>query len=122
MNLLYFFAIPVATILLSIVWQQIVDKPIFVAITTFAIFIVIVYAVDQSLLLLAIIYTLLSFITASLSRFFFNHTCINSTQNTVVPNALQYDEASAKSENTVDNFYQYNQQSYCPNQCRRFYK
>ena len=71
MDLLLFFAIPVATILLSIVWQRIIKSPILVAITSFAISILFVYSVDPSLLIFAIAYTALSFISAVITKIIF---------------------------------------------------
>lgn len=73
MGLLLFFAIPVATIILSIVWQRIIKSPLLVAATAFAIFLLIVYSTDPSLLIFAIIYTILSFISASIARFVSEH-------------------------------------------------
>ena len=131
MNLLYFFAIPVATILLSIVFQRIVDNPILVAITTFSIFILVVYIFNPDLLLLAIIYTLLSYITAVITRFFFNHRCpptstqseqintsINNNTDTIITN-----EDNSNNEISTSDSSQYNkQQTYYNNYCKRFYK
>ena len=42
-NLLLFFALPVATILLSIVLQKILNCPILVAITAFAIYLIVTF-------------------------------------------------------------------------------
>ena len=69
-NLLLFFAIPVATIILSIVLQKLLQSPILVAATFFAIFLIITFAVfDESFLVLAILYTLLALLTALAVRF-----------------------------------------------------
>ncbi|MBR3720561.1 MAG: DUF2651 family protein [Clostridia bacterium] len=69
-NLLIFFAIPVATIIFSIVLQRLLQSPILVAATAFAIFLIITFAVfDESFLVFAILYTLLALITALLARF-----------------------------------------------------
>lgn len=69
-NLLLFFAIPVATIILAIVLQKILQSPLLVAATFFAIFLVITFAAfDESFLVFAILYTLLAFITAIIVRF-----------------------------------------------------
>ena len=73
MNLLLFFAIPVATIILSIVWQRIVRSPLLVAATAFAIFLIVVYAIDPNLLIYAIIYTILAYLAATISQFICDH-------------------------------------------------
>ena len=69
-TLLIFFAIPVATIILAIVLQKILNSPLLVAATFFAIFLVVTFAAfDESFLVFAILYTLLALITAILVRF-----------------------------------------------------
>lgn len=68
--LLLAFALPVATILLAIVLQKVLRCPILVAATFFAILLIITFAVfDSSFLVFAIIYTILAYITAVLTRF-----------------------------------------------------
>lgn len=69
-NLLLFFALPVATILLAIVLQRILKCPILVAITFFAIYLIITFAVfDTTFLVFAILYTILAYITALIAKF-----------------------------------------------------
>lgn len=69
-NLLIFFAIPVATIILSIVLQKLLQSPLLVAATFFAIFLIVTFAAfDESFLVFAILYTLLALITAIVVRF-----------------------------------------------------
>lgn len=76
MNLLIFFALPLATILLSIVFQKVLKCPILVAITFFAIYLIILFAlyaigVITNLaegLIAVIIYTIVAFLTAWLVR------------------------------------------------------
>ncbi len=83
-NLLIFFAIPVATIILAIVFQKILQSPLLVAATFFAIFLIVTFAAfDESFLVFAILYTLLALITALVVRFICclinnsNNPCIN---------------------------------------------
>ena len=45
MNLFIFFALPLATILLSIVFQKILRSPILVAITFFAIYLIVAFTI-----------------------------------------------------------------------------
>ncbi len=67
--LLLFFALPVATIILSVVLLKILKCPCLVAATFFAIYLVLTYAVVGSdFLILAIVYTILSYITAIIAR------------------------------------------------------
>ena len=73
MSLLIFFALPVATIILSIVLQKILKSPILVAATFFAIFLIIAFAVfdgDSLFLVATLIYTGIAFITAYLTCLF----------------------------------------------------
>lgn len=67
--LLLFFALPVATIILSVVLLKVLKCPWLVAATFFAIYLVLTYAVVGSdFLILAIVYTILSYITAIITR------------------------------------------------------
>ena len=75
MVLFIFFALPLATILLSIVLQRILKFPILVAITFFAIFLTTAFIVSilevtdlGTALVAAIIYTIIAFITAVLVK------------------------------------------------------
>ena len=68
-NLLIFFAIPVATVILTIVLQKILKCPLLVAATFFAIFLIVTFAAfDVSFLVFAILYTILSYVTAVLVK------------------------------------------------------
>lgn len=67
--LLLAFALPVATVLLAIVLQKILKSPLLVAATFFAIFLIVTYAAfNSSFLVFAILYTILSYVTAVLTR------------------------------------------------------
>lgn len=64
-NLLIFFALPIATILLAIVLQKVLKSPILVGITFFAIYLIVTFAAfDADFLVVAIALTILAFITA----------------------------------------------------------
>lgn len=72
-TLLIFFALPVATIILAIVFQKLLDSPILVALTFLAIYLVVTFAAfDESFLVWAILYTILAYITAVIARFIRN--------------------------------------------------
>ncbi len=68
-NLLIFFALPVATVILSIVFQKILKNPLLVAATFFAIYLIVTFAAfDASFLVYAILYTILAYVTAVLTK------------------------------------------------------
>ena len=70
-NLLIFFALPLATIIISVVLERIWKNYILVTLFAFAIFLIIAFSLgDANLLVLVIIYTLLAFIAAFLSMLF----------------------------------------------------
>lgn len=83
--LLLAFALPVATILLAIVLQKILKCPLLVAATFFAVLLIITFAVlDTSFLVFAIIYTILAYVTAVLTRLvcrIINQINPNTTRN-----------------------------------------
>ncbi len=70
MNLFIFFALPLATILLAIVLQKILRSPILVAITAFAIYLIVAFAAFldtlAEALIAVIVYTILAYVTAYL--------------------------------------------------------
>ena len=69
MGLLLFFALPVATIILAVVLQKILKCPILVADTFFAIYLIVAFAIfDSSFLIFVIVYTILAYISAHLTR------------------------------------------------------
>ena len=71
--LLLAFALPVATILLAIVLQKILRSPLLVAATFFAVYLIVTYAAfDSSFLVFAILYTILAYVTAVLTRLICN--------------------------------------------------
>ena len=83
--LLLFFALPIATIILSIVLQKLLKSPVLVAATFFAIYIIITFAFfDASFLVYAIAYTILAYITAAIIQAickFIKHCCNNNEDN-----------------------------------------
>ena len=67
-NLLIFFALPLATIIIAVVLERIWKNYILVTIFTFAIYLIVAYALgDSTLLILVIVYTLLALIASFLS-------------------------------------------------------
>ena len=77
MDLLIFFALPIATVLLAIVLERVLRSPILVAITFFALYLIILFTLfatevitDLATLLIAlIVLTFIAYITAVIVRF-----------------------------------------------------
>lgn len=68
-TLLIFFALPVATVILAIVLQKILNNPLLVAATFFAIYLIVTFAfADSSFLVYTILYTILAYVTAVLTN------------------------------------------------------
>ncbi|MBR3132542.1 MAG: DUF2651 family protein [Clostridia bacterium] len=68
-NLLLFFAIPVAVIILSAIFETIICCPIKIAGITFAIFLIVAFAAfDETFLIFVIVYTLLAYLAAWLVK------------------------------------------------------
>lgn len=77
--LLIFFAFPIAVIIISFVLQKILQSPLTVASLIFAIFIVITFAAfDETFLIATFAYTVLSFITALITRALYGRTDENN--------------------------------------------
>ena len=105
MNLFIFFALPLATILLAIVLQKVLRSPILVAITFFAIYLIVAFAAFQDTLaeaiIAAIIYTIIAYITAVIVRFIKRLFCFH---NENITNSLGIRNNNIQSSNllTVD--------------------
>ena len=77
MDLLIFLALPIATILLAIVLERVLRSPILVAVTFFAIYLIVLFSLlaigaiaDLATVLIAlIVFTFLAYITAIIVRF-----------------------------------------------------
>ena len=70
-NLLVFFALPLATVIIAVVLERIWKNYILVTLFTFAVYLIVAFALgDATLLVLVIIYTFLAFIAAFLSMLF----------------------------------------------------
>ena len=66
-DLLIFFALPIATIIVSIALQKILKCPPLVSATIFAIFLIVTFVINNlNFLIATIVYTIISFITAVL--------------------------------------------------------
>lgn len=73
-TLLIFFAFPVAVIILSAIFETIINCPFKIAGITFAIFLVITFAFfDETFLIATIVYTILAFLVAVLVSAILNY-------------------------------------------------
>ncbi len=109
-NLLIFFAIPVATIILSIIFETLIKCPFKIAGIAFSIFLLTAFALGGTveLLVLAIVYTIISFISAYLTSIFENKSDDNNCNN----------NATSEVNNSISNILNSNQSN--NNVCRRF--
>lgn len=81
-TLLLFFALPIATIILAIVLEKILNNPILVAATFFAIYLIVAFsAFDATFLIFVIAYTILAYISAVISEFFFRRCESNDSSH-----------------------------------------
>lgn len=78
MILLIFFAIPVATIILSAILQTLLNCPLKVAGIAFSIFLIVAFALGGTaeLIIAAIVYTIISLVTAFIVMIIQNRNCI----------------------------------------------
>lgn len=68
--ILLFFALPISTIILAIVLQKVLKCPILVAATFFAIYLIVTFtAFDSDFLIFAIVYSIIAYITAILTKY-----------------------------------------------------
>lgn len=80
--LLLFFALPIATIIISIALQKILDNPILVASIIFAIFLVVTFIIgDLTILIATIAYTIISLITAIIVKYIKENICSSNNDN-----------------------------------------
>lgn len=74
MDILTFFALPIATIILAFVLEKIVRVPILTALAFFAVYLVVAFtAFDSSFLVFAIVYTLLAYIAALIAEYIYTN-------------------------------------------------
>lgn len=118
-NLLLFFALPVATIILAVVLQRIIKSPILVALTAFAIYLIVAFAAfDETFLVFVIVYTILAFLSAAIAKFIMKlircqRNCNNNGNNdnnetdsdTDEDNDSENDENSCNCNNRNIDFY-----------------
>ena len=111
--LLFFFAIPVAIIILSAIFETLIKCPIKIAGITFAIFLVVAFALGGTaeMLIAVIIYTIISYLTAFI-------VCLISTRerdrccnNSNIINTTSVLETNAIENNTLTEANSFNNNS-----------
>lgn len=82
-NLLIFFALPIATIILAGIFQTIIQCPFKIAGIAFAIYLIVAFALGGTaeLIVAAIVYTILALLTALFVMFLENNSTTNSCAN-----------------------------------------
>lgn len=109
-NLLIFFALPVATIILAGIFETFINCPFKVAGIAFAIYLIVAFALGgtSELIVAAIIYTILALITALFVRYFRN-------RNDVIDNFLNnnINNSNVNNNNNDNNIFNNN------SRCRR---
>ncbi len=102
-NLLVFFALPVATIILAIVLQKVINNPTLVGITFFAIYLIVTYAAfDSDFLIFAVIYAILAYISAVISCLISN--LINQLYNDGKKETIRSEVMQESTEGNQTNF------------------
>lgn len=108
MNLLLFlFAIPFITIILSIILQKLINNPILVAFATFSVFLLLAaITLDENYYIFTIVYALISYIAALFTRIIENirNRCMNN-QNNIISTSITSelnDEICNKSDIIID--------------------
>lgn len=106
--LLIFFALPIAVIIISAVLQKVLRCPIAVAALIFAIFLVVTFAINNIILLIATLaYSILAFTTAVIVKIIceFNNKCIclknilNRCNNGIDVNTINANEINTNAIN-----------------------
>lgn len=100
-NLLLFFALPIATIILASVLETILHSPIKVASIAFAIYLIVTFAAfDETFLIYAIAYTILAYISAIIVKFILRLIHCNSDSNN---DTIEVTSATVNAENATIN-------------------
>lgn len=96
--LLWFFAIPIAIIILSIIFETIINCPIKIAGIVFSIMLIVTFAIgDETLLIFTILYTILAFIVAWITKQWTNNQSDCSDEST-----CQEDSSNNNNSNTCN--------------------
>ncbi len=101
-DLLIFFALPIATIILSAVLQKILRSPLAVAAVAFAIYLIVTFAIgDETFLIATLAYTIIAFITALIVEIICK--CRNNHTNTLCDTIEEVTESINENNNNTNN-------------------
>ena len=101
MDLLIYFAFPIATIIISIILQKIIKNPLLVAAFVFAVFLIVAFAAFDEMFLIAVLaYTILALITAFLTCVLCNR---NEDENSVCESISDLLSESTEGNNNGNN-------------------
>lgn len=80
--LLLFFALPIAVVILSIIFETLINCPIKIAGITFSILLIVTFAVlDETFLIFTILYTIISYTVAWITKQWINNS--NKEENCI---------------------------------------
>ena len=97
--LLLLFALPIATIIIASVLETVLRNPIAVAALTFAIYLIVAFsAFDATFLIYVILYTILAFISAVITRAVIN--LINEDDDDIIDNGNNNNGGNNNSDNS----------------------
>ena len=100
-NLLLFFALPTATTVLASAIETILHSPVRVASVFFAIYLVLTFSVfDETFLIFAIIYTILAYFSAVITKYIRRLTICKRNDN---DNVIETESATVNTINTTIN-------------------
>ena len=121
MNLLLYFALPIATIILAVVLQKIIKCPILVAATFFAVYLILAFsAFDTSFLVYAIIYTILAYIAAYLTKFICETFVRNGILRTINAHTVNATNVNAEMLSANELINDENENNGCGCSCNRY--
>ena len=121
MNLLLYFALPIATIILAVVLQKIIKCPILVAATFFAVYLILAFsAFDTSFLVYAIIYTILAYIAAYLTKFICETFGRNGILRTINAHTVNATNVNAEMLSASELINDENENNGCGCSCNRY--
>ncbi len=112
MDILFFVILPLATILIAIVLQKVLQSPTLVAILAFAIYLILAFTTfTEEFLINVVIYTILAFLTAILVKTIYclinnmgdRITCNDNNENNLRKDISGLENSIDSLENSIDN-------------------
>lgn len=101
--LLIYFALPIATIILASVFVRVLKSPIAIAATAFAVFLIVTFAIFDAIFLIAtIIYTILAFISALLTKLIICYITNRNNQDTSLNESIDDSNINDKLQDSIN--------------------